>query len=91
VLKIKICSCLLFTELAKYTIGRLRPHFLVVCNPELTDALCKENGYMKFVELDNEELVCRGMQLIFVLKAGDWPNHLILVPVLNLHQAGHRS
>ena len=54
-------SCLLFTEMAKYTIGRLRPHFLSVCDPELTDQLCKDSqGYMKFVELDNEELICRG-------------------------------
>ena len=34
-------SCLLFTEIAKYTIGRLRPHFLTICNPEFTSQLCQ--------------------------------------------------
>ena len=34
-------SCLLFTEIAKYTIGRLRPHFLTICAPEYTAELCK--------------------------------------------------
>ena len=28
-------TTLLFTELAKYTIGRLRPHYLTVCGPRL--------------------------------------------------------
>ena len=47
-------SCLLFTEIAKYTIGRLRPHFLTVCNPEFTSQLCQvENHY-------NNEKVGRG-------------------------------
>jgi hypothetical protein len=32
-----------------------------VCNPDLTADLCKDdNGYMKFVELANEQLTCRG-------------------------------
>jgi hypothetical protein len=32
-----------------------------VCNPDLTADLCKDdNGYMKFVELANEHLTCRG-------------------------------
>ena len=38
------------TEIAKLTIGRLRPHFLTVCGIELTEELCKENGYLRFVE-----------------------------------------
>ena len=52
-------TTLLFTELAKYQIGRLRPHYLSLCNPELTDDLCKDgNGYYKFVE-ENEETMCQ--------------------------------
>ena len=41
--------------------GRLRPHYLTLCNPELTDALCKDEwGYNKFVT-EPEELICRDM------------------------------
>ena len=54
-------TTLLFTELAKYQIGRLRPHYLSLCNPDLTDDLCKDNGYYKFVEED-EEIMCRGYE-----------------------------
>jgi len=54
-------TTLLFTELAKYTIGRLRPHYLTVCNPELTDELCKDEfGYQKFVTRPEAE-ICRGL------------------------------
>lgn len=42
--------CTLTTEIAKYNIGRLRPYFLTVCNPDLSESLCKDaNGYEKFV------------------------------------------
>ena len=52
-------TTLLFGEVAKYQIGRLRPHYLSLCNPELTDDLCKDgNGYYKFVE-ENEETMCQ--------------------------------
>jgi len=42
--------CTLTTELAKYTIGRLRPYFLTVCKPDMSDEVCKDsNGYPIFV------------------------------------------
>jgi len=54
-------SCLLFTELAKYTVGRLRPHYLTICDPDLTDELCLgEHEYKKWVEI-NEATQCRGL------------------------------
>ena len=50
---------LLTTEMAKFKIGRLRPYFLTVCNPDLTDAMCKDAyGYNIFVEPGN--YTCRG-------------------------------
>ena len=39
--------CTLTTELAKYKIGRLRPYFLTVCKPEMSDAICKVEGIIK--------------------------------------------
>jgi len=48
---------LLFTELAKYTVGRLRPMYLTVCGPRLTDELCKDEfGYQKFVVVSDDDL-----------------------------------
>ena len=42
--------CTLTTELAKDKIGRLRPYFLSVCKPDMSDDACKdENGYQIFV------------------------------------------
>ena len=55
-------GCLLFTEIAKYTIGRLRPHFITLCQPDLTAELCDdEYGYKKFVTEDEDE-ICLGLQ-----------------------------
>ena len=50
-------TTLLFGEVAKYQIGRLRPHYLTLCNPELTAGRCKdEYGFYKFVEEDEETM-----------------------------------
>ncbi|KAH8318481.1 hypothetical protein KR067_003940 [Drosophila pandora] len=40
------------TEVGKYTIGRLRPHFLAVCQPQLTDgSLCSDPANLhRYVE-----------------------------------------
>eukprot|EP00088_Acartia_fossae_P058973 TRINITY_DN6951_c0_g1_i2.p1 TRINITY_DN6951_c0_g1~~TRINITY_DN6951_c0_g1_i2.p1 ORF type:complete len:392 (-),score=41.20 TRINITY_DN6951_c0_g1_i2:798-1973(-) len=56
-------SCLLFTEIAKYTIGRLRPHFLTICDPEFTEELCRDPNnpeYTRFVT-DEEDVICRSL------------------------------
>ena len=54
-------SSIVFTDMSKFTIGRLRPHFLAVCQPEYSDELCKdENGYQKFVTL-NDTQICLGL------------------------------
>jgi len=55
-------SSIVFTDLSKFTIGRLRPHFLTLCQPAYTDEICKdEHGYPVFVTL-NDSLVCLGME-----------------------------
>ena len=55
-------TTLLFTELAKYTIGRLRPHYLTVCGPRLTDELCRDEfGYQRFVVAEEEE-ICENLR-----------------------------
>ena len=32
--------CMLATEMSKMTIGELRPHFLTICNPQLSKTMC---------------------------------------------------
>jgi len=55
-------TTLLFTELSKYTIGRLRPHFLTLCKPKLTPELCQDEfGYNRFVTESDEE-ICEGFK-----------------------------
>jgi len=55
-------GCLVFTEVAKYTIGRLRPHFLTLCHPNLSVELCQKDGYNRFVTED-ESMVCLGLDI----------------------------
>ena len=40
------------TDIAKYSIGRLRPHFLAVCDPDWSKINCSD-GYI-------ENYICRG-------------------------------
>ena len=55
-------TTLLFTELAKYTIGRLRPHYLSLCGPRLTPELCHDEfGYQRFVT-EPEEEICENLK-----------------------------
>ena len=50
-------TTLLFTELAKYTVGRLRPFYLTACGVKLTPELCKDEfGYEKFVVIDDDAM-----------------------------------
>ena len=46
---------LLITEIAKFNIGRLRPHFITLliekCYFTLTDDICTDNGFTKMVNL----------------------------------------
>ena len=51
--------------MSKFTVGRLRPHFLNLCNPILDDELCKsEDGYPKFVEGDARKIenLCQSLK-----------------------------
>jgi len=41
------------TDIAKYSIGRLRPHFLDVCMPDWTKINCTAGGYI-------EDFTCNG-------------------------------
>lgn len=43
--------CQSSTDLIKYSIGRLRPHFLAVCEPDWSKITCKDSqGLMIYVE-----------------------------------------
>ena len=53
-------SCFLFTDLSKFRIGRLRPHFLSICKPNYT-ALCKDKyDYYRYVT-ENDSEICTGL------------------------------
>jgi len=53
-------GCLLFSEIAKYTIGRLRPHFLTLCQPNMSDLLCKDKEFYRYVT-ESEGDICLGL------------------------------
>ena len=46
--------CQSTTDLMKYTLGRLRPHFIAACNPDWSKFQCKDDqGLMKYIENPN--------------------------------------
>jgi len=57
-------GCLVFTEISKYTIGRMRPHFLTLCQPDMTEELCKGSlkRFYRYVT-DDEITICQGLEV----------------------------
>ena len=49
-----IC-CVLLTDIAKYTVGKLRPHFLTLCNPDYNNICFNEDAF--YISDDGEELI----------------------------------
>ena len=47
--------CVLLTDIAKYTVGKLRPHFLTLCNPDYNDICFDEDAY--YTDDDGEEFM----------------------------------
>ena len=47
--------CVLLTDIAKYTVGKLRPHFLTLCNPDYHDICFDEDDF--YINDDGEELI----------------------------------
>ena len=44
---------LTLTMVVKYVIGRLRPYYLTVCQPNMTTVNCTDhNGFAKYIEED---------------------------------------
>ena len=53
-------SFISFSQLLKLSFGKLRPHFLTLCLPDLTRALCEDKwGYHRFV-IEDEVTMCKG-------------------------------
>ena len=48
----------LFTDMSKYQIGRLRPHFLEVCKPNID--LCKDENELSIFVIGNDT-VCTSL------------------------------
>ena len=40
-----LLCCILLTDVAKYSVGRLRPHFLTLCNPDYNNVCFDEEAY----------------------------------------------
>ena len=47
--------CILLTDTIKYTVGKLRPHFLTVCNPDYNNICFDEDAYYVDGSGDDEE------------------------------------
>ena len=57
-----VATCQSLTDLTKYTVGRLRPHFFEVCRPQFDQALCSNSpshfGYVV-------DYTCQGNEALF--------------------------
>eukprot|EP00091_Calanus_sinicus_P017461 TRINITY_DN37734_c0_g1_i1.p2 TRINITY_DN37734_c0_g1~~TRINITY_DN37734_c0_g1_i1.p2 ORF type:complete len:121 (-),score=29.46 TRINITY_DN37734_c0_g1_i1:343-705(-) len=53
-------SCFLFTDLSKFRIGRLGPHFLEICKPDYQNICKDDNDFEKFV-IGEDIDICGGL------------------------------
>ena len=51
-------TAFLFTDLSKFTIGRLRPHFLTVCKPDMSE--CKDDTGL-YVFMSGNDSDCQSL------------------------------
>ena len=56
--------CMLATEMCKVTIGELRPHFLTICNPNLTQELCYQGYDQNLASPKDEKYRRYGMKFV---------------------------
>ena len=47
--------CILLTDILKFSVGKLRPHFLTICNPDFNNICFDENAY--YIYEDGEEVL----------------------------------
>lgn len=47
--------CILLTDIAKYSVGKMRPHFLTLCEPDYNNICFNEDAY--YIDDDGEELL----------------------------------
>ncbi|XP_063050668.1 phospholipid phosphatase 1-like [Engraulis encrasicolus] len=53
------------TDIAKYTVGRLRPHFLDVCKPQWNTVDCKSGGYIESFTCTGDKVMVNESRLSF--------------------------
>ena len=54
-------TAFLFTDLSKFTIGRLRPHFLTVCKPDMSDNGPCKDGTDLYVFMSGNDSDCQSL------------------------------
>ena len=47
------CICMLVTDVSKFSVGRLRPYFMTICNP-VVDNICYDMTEFNAIQEDNE-------------------------------------
>jgi len=53
----------LFTDISKFTIGRMRPHFLAICMPDYANVCMDEDRLYQTFVTGNETDICQGLQM----------------------------
>lgn len=83
------CACQqLTTDVAKYTIGRLRPHFFSVCNPDI-DCTLPENRWRyieKFTCLGTDDKLKKEMRLSFPSGHSSFSAYTMVYFAMYLHK-----
>ncbi|KAI9536362.1 hypothetical protein NQZ68_034258 [Dissostichus eleginoides] len=78
------------TDIAKYSIGRLRPYFLTVCKPNWNNINCKPGGYIENFTCTGEKFLVDEARLSFFSGHSSFSSYCMLFLVLYV-QARLRS
>ncbi|XP_077378116.1 phospholipid phosphatase 1-like [Festucalex cinctus] len=89
----KAVGCYLFgaaasqslTDIAKYSVGRLRPHFLAVCKPRWDRINCKAGGYVENFTCTGDQFLVDEARLSFYSGHSSFSMYCMLFLVLYIH------
>lgn len=70
------------TDIAKYSIGRLRPHFLAVCKPSWSTINCKAGGYVENFTCSGDPTMVNEARLSFFSGHSSFSMYCMLFLVL---------
>lgn len=82
------CISMILTDVGKYSIGRLRPHFIAACKPNINITICPPNEYQyieNFSCINTDWFIVREARLSFPSGHASFSSYSMMYIIIYLH------